>query len=202
MDRFTRLHAIAAPLRRASVDTDQIIPMRYLITASRTGLEVGLFADWRYLPDRSENPQFVLNQPQYRRAEILVTGENFGCGSSREHAPWALLDYGIRAIVAPSFASIFFDNAGKNGILLIQLPTAQVQAIMDLLEAGKTVLSIDLEAQRIEAADGSMFAFEIDARRKQSLLDGLDEIGATLRLDEQIAAYQAADRQQRPWVYR
>ncbi|MCC6534443.1 MAG: 3-isopropylmalate dehydratase small subunit [Burkholderiales bacterium] len=202
MEAFRRLDAVAAPLRRASVDTDQIIPMRYLITASRAALGVGLFADWRYRQDGREDPSFVLNQPRYRAAQILVADANFGCGSSREHAPWALLDYGIRALIAPSFAGIFFDNAFKNGILLIELAVEDVAALMDLLERGEPRLDVDLEAQSVTARDGSVRPFRVDARRRDALLQGLDEIGMSLRMQPAIAAYQAADRERRPWIYR
>jgi len=202
MEKFTRLEANAAPMRRENVDTDQIIPMRFLITATRDGLGKGMFADWRYRSDGSENPDFVLNRAPWRDAKILVAGDNFGCGSSREHAPWALADYGFRAIVAPSFANIFFDNSFKNGVLLVTLPEAKVNELMDALEAGKTKLTVDLVDKVIVTQDGKRYPFEVEPRRRDALLAGLDEIGATLEHEPAIAAFQTADRQRRPWIYR
>jgi len=202
MEKFTRLEAIAAPLRRANIDTDQIIPMRYLVTATREGLGRGLFADWRYRPDGSEDPEFVLNRAPWRDARILVAGANFGCGSSREHAPWALLDYGVRAIVAPGFASIFHDNAGKNGILLVTLPEAEVDALLAELESAAPRMVVDLEAQTLAAPSGRSVAFTVDARRRAALLAGQDEIAATLEHEESIRQFQTADRLRRPWIHR
>jgi 3-isopropylmalate/(R)-2-methylmalate dehydratase small subunit len=202
MEKFTRLESVAAPLRRANIDTDQIIPMRYLVTATREGLGRGLFADWRYRPDGSEDPDFVLNRPTYRGARILVAGANFGCGSSREHAPWALLDFGVRAVIAPGFASIFHDNAGKNGILLVTLSESEVDALLGELETAQPRMVVDLAAEQLLTPSGRVVPFRIDARRRAALLAGQDEIGATLVHETRIAQFQAADRMRRPWIHR
>ena len=200
MDKFGRLEAVAAPLRMANVDTDKIIPARFLKTIKRSGLGVHLFAGLRYREDGSENPDFVLNKAPYRDAKILVAGENFGCGSSREHAPWALLDFGIRCVIAPSFADIFHNNCFKNGILPIMLPEAQCAALMGDAESGANArIIIDLDAQTVSRPDGEAFAFEIDAFRKRCLLEGLDDIGLTLERRASIDAFEAAHGAT-PWL--
>ena len=192
MDKFSLLTATAAPLNVANVDTDKIIPARFLKTIKRTGLGKSLFADMRYNADGSEKSDFVLNQPKYRHAEILVAGDNFGCGSSREHAPWALLDFGIRCVIAPSFADIFFNNCFKNGILPIALPEDVVAALMEDAALGTNArLTVDLEAQVVVRPDGSKIPFEVDAFRKHCLLNGLDDIGLTLEHTAAIDAYEA-----------
>src|SRR5438552_4926724 len=182
MQKFTVLTGVAAPLPMINVDTDKIIPKQHLKTIARTGLGKALFDELRYREDGSENPDFVLNKPAYRQAKILVAGENFGCGSSREHAPWALLDFGIRCVIAPSFADIFYNNCFKNGILPIQVSPQDLEKLFDDAERGaNATLSIDLEKQEIRGPDGGMFRFEIEPHRKHALLNGLDEIGLTLR---------------------
>lgn len=192
MDKFTLLTATAAPLNVANVDTDKIIPARFLKTIKRTGLGKSLFADMRYEADGSEKADFVLNQVKYRHAEILVAGDNFGCGSSREHAPWALLDFGIRCVIAPSFADIFFNNCFKNGILPIALPEDVVAELMEDAALGTNArLTVDLEAQVVVRPNGSKIPFEVDAFRKHCLLNGLDDIGLTLEHTAAIDAYEA-----------
>jgi 3-isopropylmalate/(R)-2-methylmalate dehydratase small subunit len=192
MDKFALLTATAAPLNVANVDTDKIIPARFLKTIKRTGLGKSLFADMRYEADGSEKADFVLNQPKYRHAEILVAGDNFGCGSSREHAPWALLDFGIRCVIAPSFADIFFNNCFKNGILPIALPEDVVAELMEDAALGTNArLTVDLEAQVVVRPNGSKIPFEVDAFRKHCLLNGLDDIGLTLEHTAAIDAYEA-----------
>ncbi len=192
MDKFALLTATAAPLKIANVDTDKIIPARFLKTIKRTGLGKSLFADMRYEADGSEKADFVLNQPKYRHAEILVAGDNFGCGSSREHAPWALLDFGIRCVIAPSFADIFFNNCFKNGILPIVLPEDVVAALMEDAALGTNArLTVDLEAQVVVRPNGDKIPFEVDAFRKHCLLNGLDDIGLTLAHTAAIDAYEA-----------
>jgi 3-isopropylmalate/(R)-2-methylmalate dehydratase small subunit len=192
MDRFSLLTATAAPLNVANVDTDKIIPARFLKTIKRTGLGKSLFADMRYGADGSEKADFVLNQTKYRHAEILVAGDNFGCGSSREHAPWALLDFGIRCVIAPSFADIFFNNCFKNGILPIVLPEEIVAELMEDAALGTNArLTVDLEAQVVVRPNGSKIPFEVDAFRKHCLLNGLDDIGLTLEHTAAIDAYEA-----------
>jgi 3-isopropylmalate/(R)-2-methylmalate dehydratase small subunit len=201
MEKFTTLTGVAAPLPMMNVDTDMIIPKQFLKTIKRSGLGVSLFQEMRYTDDGSENPDFVLNKPAYRSAEILVAGDNFGCGSSREHAPWAIKDFGIRCIVAPSFADIFYNNCFKNGILPVTLPQEQVDALMADAEKGANArLTVDLEAQTITASDGRVFAFEIEPWRKRCLLEGLDEIGQTLEKAPAIDAFEAATAQSRPWI--
>jgi 3-isopropylmalate/(R)-2-methylmalate dehydratase small subunit len=192
MDKFTLLTATAAPLNVANVDTDKIIPARFLKTIKRTGLGKSLFADMRYAADGSEKADFVLNRPKYRHAEILVAGDNFGCGSSREHAPWALLDFGIRCVIAPSFADIFFNNCFKNGILPIVLPEDVVAALMEDAALGTNArLTVDLEAQVVVRPNGTKIPFEVDPFRKHCLLNGLDDIGLTLEHTAAIDAYEA-----------
>jgi len=198
MEPFTKLEGVAAPLNMINVDTDMIIPKQYLKTIHRTGLGKALFDEMRFNQDGSEKPDFVLNKPAYRKAKILVAGENFGCGSSREHAPWALLDFGIRCVIAPSFADIFYGNCFKNGILPIKLPQEQVDKLMDDAERGaNAVISIDLEKLEIRGPDGGMIKFEIDPFRRQVLLNGWDDIALTLRAGEKIDAYE---KNQQPWL--
>jgi 3-isopropylmalate/(R)-2-methylmalate dehydratase small subunit len=191
MQKFTVLEGVAAPLRIINVDTDMIIPKQYLKTIGRTGLGTGLFSEMRYREDGSENPDFVLNKPAYRNAQILVAGDNFGCGSSREHAPWALLDFGIRCVIATSFADIFFNNCFKNGILPIVVTPEQLEMLFDDAERGSNArLTIDLENQEIRGPDGGKIHFEVDAFRKHCLLNGLDDIGLTLEKGAAIDAYE------------
>ncbi|WP_071675526.1 3-isopropylmalate dehydratase small subunit [Nioella nitratireducens] len=201
MEKFTKLTGIAAPLPLINVDTDMIIPKQFLKTIKRSGLGVNLFDEMRYDDDGNEIADFVLNKPAYRNAEILVAGDNFGCGSSREHAPWALLDFGIRCVIAPSFADIFFNNCFKNGILPIVLPQEQVDLLMDDAERGaNAVVSVDLENQTITGPDGGEIHFEVDAFRKHCLLNGLDDIGLTLEKAASIEAFETKAAQERPWV--
>jgi 3-isopropylmalate/(R)-2-methylmalate dehydratase small subunit len=193
MDKFTTLTATAAPLNVKNIDTDKIIPARFLKTIKRTGLGKSLFADMRYDDTGAEKPDFVLNQPKYRAANILVTGDNFGCGSSREHAPWALLDFGIRCVIAPSFADIFFNNCFKNGILPVALPEEVVNKLMDDASLGTNArLTVDLERQMVVRPNGEEIPFTVDAFRKHCLLNGLDDIGLTLEHTAAISAYEAA----------
>jgi 3-isopropylmalate/(R)-2-methylmalate dehydratase small subunit len=201
MRAFDRLRSVAAPLPLINVDTDMIIPKQFLKTIRRTGLGKALFSEMRYEPDGREKPDFVLNRPAYRSANILIAGANFGCGSSREHAPWALLDFGIRCVIAPSFADIFHANCFENGILPITLPQAEIDRLTAAAEAGaNAVFAIDLEAQTIEAPDGEKLSFEIDAYKKWRLLNGLDSIGLTLKKDERIGAYEREAAERRPWA--
>jgi len=201
MEPFRHLDGIAAPLNMINVDTDMIIPKQFLKTIHRTGLGKALFDEMRYNQDGSEKPEFVLNKPAYRQAKILVAGENFGCGSSREHAPWALLDFGIRCIIATSFADIFYNNCFKNGILPIRLPQAQVDKLMDDAERGANArIAIDLEKQEIRGPDGGCISFEMDSFRKQCLLNGWDDIGLTLRDAEGIATFEKRHLAQAPWL--
>ena len=201
MQKFTTLTGVAAPLPMINVDTDKIIPKQYLKTIERTGLGKALFDELRYNADGSEKPDFVLNQPAYRKAEILVAGENFGCGSSREHAPWALLDFGIRAVIAPSFADIFHSNCFKNGILPIALPAETVAQLMDDARKGSNArLTIDLANQTVTRPDGQVVHFEIDQFRKHCLLDGLDDIGLTLKKESAIAKFEDRRKQAQPWL--
>ena len=202
MEAFTTHTGQVAPLDRVDVDTDQIIPKQYLKTIHRTGLKEGLFADWRNLPDGSPDPAFFMNQPQYANASILLTRDNFGCGSSREHAPWALLDYGIRAILAPSFAEIFYNNCFQNSILPIVLEAQDIQRLFDHVSADdRFELTIDLAAQTISTPQQSTLRFSIDPFRKQCLLQGLDAIGLTLRREKNIADYEARRKQDAPWLF-
>ncbi|MDE1967782.1 MAG: 3-isopropylmalate dehydratase small subunit [Alphaproteobacteria bacterium] len=201
MQKFTTLTGVAAPLPMINVDTDKIIPKQYLKTIERTGLGKALFDELRYNSDGSEKPDFVLNQPAYRKAEILVAGENFGCGSSREHAPWALLDFGIRAVIAPSFADIFHSNCFKNGILPIVLPADTVAQLMDDARKGSNArLTIDLASQTVTRPDGQTVHFEIDQFRKHCLLDGVDDIGLTLKKETAIAKFEDRRKQAQPWL--
>jgi 3-isopropylmalate/(R)-2-methylmalate dehydratase small subunit len=201
MEKFTKLSGVAAPLPRINVDTDAIIPKQYLKTIKRTGLKEGLFFEWRTNQDGSEKPDFVLNKPAYRNAKVLIAGANFGCGSSREHAPWALLDFGIRCVIAPSFGDIFFNNCFKNGMLPIVLPQAEVDKLMHDAEKGaNATLSIDLEKQEITRPDGGVVKFEVDPFRKYCLVNGLDDIGLTLREKDKIDAFEAERRRSMPWL--
>ena len=202
MDKFTTVTSVAAPLPTINVDTDMIIPARFLKTIQRKGLGKNLFDAQRYKPDGSENPDFVLNKPAYRQSQILVAGPNFGCGSSREHAPWALKDFGIRVVIAPSFADIFYGNSFKNGILLITLPQEICDHLMDDAKKGANArLTVDLEAQTITRPDGSTVKFEIDKFRKQALIDGLDEIGLTEQKHKTIDSFEAKNRASQPWLW-
>ena len=201
MDKFTTLTGVAAPLPIINVDTDKIIPKQHLKTVERTGLGKALFEELRYRDDGSENPDFVLNQPAYRQAKILVAGENFGCGSSREHAPWALMDFGIRCVIASSFADIFYNNSFKNGMLLIKLPQAIVNELMDDAKKGANArLTIDLASQTITRPDGGTVKFDIDPFLKDCLLNGLDDIGLTLKKESKIAAYEQKQHLTQPWL--
>jgi 3-isopropylmalate/(R)-2-methylmalate dehydratase small subunit len=201
MDKFTTLTGVAAPLEIMNVDTDMIIPKQYLKTIKRTGLGAGLFAEMRFREDGSENPDFVLNKPAYRKAEILVARDNFGCGSSREHAPWALLDFGIRCVISTSFADIFYNNCFKNGILPIKVSESDLEKLMDDARRGaNATLTVDLAAQEIRGPDGGSVKFEIDPFRKHCLLNGLDDIGLTMQKASSIDAYEAKLAQSRPWA--
>ncbi len=202
MDKFTTLTGIAAPLPLRNIDTDMIIPKQFLKTILRTGLGKSLFYEMRYdQASGAEISDFVLNKPQYRAAKILVTGNNFGCGSSREHAPWALLDFGIRCVIAPDFADIFYNNCFQNGILPIRLPQADVDKLMDDANRGaNATITIDLETQKIRGPDGGVIAFEIDPFRKHCLLSGLDNIGLTLEKANSIAQYEKKAGADRPWL--
>ncbi|MEJ2576862.1 MAG: 3-isopropylmalate dehydratase small subunit [Gammaproteobacteria bacterium] len=211
MEKFTTFEGVVCPLDRANVDTDAIIPKQFLKSIKRTGFGPNLFDDWRYLdhgePDadnsgRPLNPDFVLNDPRYRGASILLARENFGCGSSREHAPWALQDYGFRVIVAPSFADIFYNNCFKNGLLPIALDSAVVDRLFERAGGPETLrLEVDLASQRLRLPDGEEIGFDVDPFRKHSLLEGLDDIGLTLQHVDEIEAYEARRRETRPWLY-
>jgi 3-isopropylmalate/(R)-2-methylmalate dehydratase small subunit len=201
MQKFTELTAVAAPLPIMNVDTDMIIPKDYLKTIKRTGLSKGLFAEMRFNEDGSENPDFVLNKPAYRKAQIIVAGDNFGCGSSREHAPWALLDYGIRCVISTSFADIFYNNCFNNGILPAIVSKEDIDKLMD--DAGRganATLTVDLVNQRIYGPDGGSVSFQIDPARKEKLLSGLDDIGLTMAKNPSISTYEAKAGSERPWV--
>ena len=201
MDKFTTITGIAAPMPLVNIDTDMIIPKQFLKTIHRSGLGKNLFDEMRYFPDGTENPDFVLNKPAWRDAQIIVAGDNFGCGSSREHAPWALLDFGIRCVISTSFADIFYNNCFKNGILPITLPQEQVDRLMEDARRGSNArITVDLEAQTVSASEGEVFHFEIDPFRKHCLLNGLDDIGLTLENAGDIDAYEAKTRMSRPWA--
>ena len=201
MQPFKTLTAVAAPLNILNVDTDMIIPKDYLKTIERTGLGKGLFSELRYNDDGSENPDFVLNKPAYRKAQIIVAGDNFGCGSSREHAPWALLDFGIRSVISTSFADIFYNNCFKNGILPIKVSKEDLDKLMDDAERGaNATISIDLAAQEIHGPDGGTITFEIDQFRKRCLLEGLDDIGLTMEKAQHIDAFEQRAATTRPWA--
>ena len=202
MEKFTKLDSIAAPLRMINVDTDRVIPKQFLKTIERSGLGRYLFNDMRYNADGSDNPDFVLNKPAYRDAEILIAGDNFGCGSSREHAPWALQDFGIRCVISSSFADIFYNNSFKNGILLIKVSPEELEALMDDAEKGANArLTVDLEAQAITRPNGESVHFEIDPFRKHCLLNGLDDIGLTLQHGQEIDGFEGRQRASQPWLY-
>jgi 3-isopropylmalate/(R)-2-methylmalate dehydratase small subunit len=201
MEKFTSLTGVAAPLEITNVDTDMIIPKQYLKTIKRTGLGQGLFAELRYHDDGSENPDFVLNKPAYRNAKILVAEDNFGCGSSREHAPWALLDFGIRCVVSTSFADIFYNNCFKNGILPVIVSRADLAKLMDDARRGaNATLSVDLEAQEIRGPDGGVIRFDVDPFRKHCLMNGLDDIGLTLEKSAHIEAFEKKSTAERFWL--
>ncbi len=200
MDKFTKLTGVAAPLPMRNVDTDMIIPKQFLKTIKRTGLGKSLFFELRYDDAGKEISEFVLNQPAYRDAKILVTGENFGCGSSREHAPWALLDFGFRCVIAPGFADIFYNNCFQNGILPIMLPQADVDKLMDDASRGaNATITVDLESQEIRGPDGRAIKFDIDPVRKHCLLNGLDNIGLTMEKHEHIQAFEEKAAVAKPW---
>ena len=202
MDAFTTLTGLVAPLDRLNVDTDQIIPKQFLKTIKRTGLREGLFYDWRRLKDGSQDPAFFLNQPRYHNATILLARDNFGCGSSREHAPWALLDQGFRCVLAPSFADIFYNNCFQNGILQVILTGPEIQALFEGVTAREGYqLTVDLAAQQVTTPDGASYHFEIDPFRKDCLYRGLDAIGLTLQHAGRITEYEQRRRTQAPWLF-
>ena len=201
MDKFTTLTGVAAPLNIMNIDTDMIIPKQYLKTIARTGLGKGLFSEMRFREDGSENPDFVLNKPGYRNARIVVAGDNFGCGSSREHAPWALLDYGIRCVISTSFADIFYNNCFQNGILPAKVSAEDLAKLMDDASRGaNATLTVDLEAQEIRGPDGGVVKFEIDGFRKHCLLNGLDDIGVTMQKGDKISTFEQKTGGERPWL--
>ncbi len=201
MDKFTTLTGIAAPMPLVNIDTDMIIPKQFLKTIQRTGLGKNLFDEMRFDPDGREIPDFVLNQPAYRDAQILVAGDNFGCGSSREHAPWALADFGIRVVISTSFADIFYNNCFKNGMLPIVLPRDQVDHLMEDARKGANArIAIDLESQTVTSTDGQVFPFDLDPFKKHCLLNGLDDIGLTLEKVDRIDSFEAKAAEARPWV--
>ena len=201
MDKFTNVSGVAAPMPLVNIDTDMIIPKQFLKTIKRSGLGVNLFDEMRYNADGSEIADFVLNQPAYRNAEIIVAGENFGCGSSREHAPWALKDFGVSVVISESFADIFYNNCFKNGILPIILPKEAVETLMDDATKGENArISVDLENQTVSATDGTEFAFEVDAFKKHCLLNGLDDIGLTYQKIDAIDAFEAKQAKKTPWL--
>ncbi|MFZ0558304.1 MAG: 3-isopropylmalate dehydratase small subunit [Methylovirgula sp.] len=200
MQKFTSLTGVAAPLEIRNVDTDMIIPKQYLKTIKRTGLGKGLFAELRYRDDGSENPDFVLNKPAYRNAKILIAEDNFGCGSSREHAPWALLDFGIRCVISTSFADIFYNNCFKNGILPIVVSPEDLEKLMDDARRGaNATISIDLDKQEVRGPDGGVITFDIEPFRKHCLLNGLDDIGLSLKKAEKIESFETKAKAARPW---
>jgi 3-isopropylmalate/(R)-2-methylmalate dehydratase small subunit len=201
VEKFTVLEGVAAPLRMINVDTDAIIPKQYLKTVGRTGLGKGLFAEKRYRDDGSENPDFILNKPAYRNAKILVADDNFGCGSSREHAPWALLDFGIRCVISTSFGDIFHNNCFKNGVLPIRVEPEDLEKLFDDAERGaNATLTIDLPNQEIRGPDGGVVKFDVDPFRKHCLLNGLDDIGLTMEKAGKIAGYEETAKAARPWA--
>jgi 3-isopropylmalate/(R)-2-methylmalate dehydratase small subunit len=201
MEKFTTLTGVAAPMPLVNIDTDMIIPKQFLKTIQRSGLGKNLFDEMRYTQDGKEIPDFVLNQPAYRHAQILVAGDNFGCGSSREHAPWALLDFGIRCVISTSFADIFFNNCFKNGILPVVLPQEAVAHLMDDARKGANArITVDLDSQTVTASDGTTFRFEVDAFKKHCLMNGLDDIGLTLEKAAAIDSYEKKTATLRPWA--
>ncbi len=202
MDKFTKVSGVAAPMRSINIDTDKIIPKQYLKTIQRAGLGKHLFAEMRYNEDGSEKEDFVLNKPAYREAQVLVAGDNFGCGSSREHAPWAIKDFGIRCVISTSFADIFYNNCFKNGVLPIKVTPEQLELLFDDADRGaNATLTVDLEKQEITGPDGGVVNFEMDPFRKQCLLEGLDDIGLTLKRKERIDDYEAKQKAEQPWLY-
>ena len=201
MEKFTTLTGVAAPMPLVNIDTDMIIPKQFLKTIQRSGLGKNLFDEMRFTQDGAEIPDFVLNQPAYRNAQILVAGDNFGCGSSREHAPWALLDFGIRCVISTSFADIFFNNCFKNGILPVVLPQEAVDHLMDDARKGANArITVDLDSQTVTASDGTTFKFEVDAFKKHCLMNGLDDIGLTLEKAAAIDSYEKKTATLRPWA--
>ncbi len=201
MDKFTSLTAVAAPMPRVNIDTDAIIPKQYLKTIKRTGLGRGLFSEWRYNDDGSDNPDFVLNQPAYKDAKIIVAGDNFGCGSSREHAPWALKDFGITCVISTQFGDIFYNNCFQNGVLPVVVSPEDLEKLMDDAARGaNATLTVDLEAQEIRGPDGGVVRFEIDPFKKHCLLNGLDSVGLTLEKADAIESFEDKHQAERPWV--
>ena len=201
MDKFTKLTGVAAPMKIRNIDTDMIIPKQYLKTIKRTGLGAGLFSEMRFNEDGSENPDFILNKPAYRNAKIIVAEDNFGCGSSREHAPWALMDFGVRCVISTSFADIFFNNCFQNGVLPIRVSREDLDKLMEDAERGaNATMTIDLEAQEIHGPDGGVVKFDIDGFRKHCMLNGLDDIGITMQKDKGISSYENNLAKDRPWA--
>ena len=201
MEKFEKLSGVAAPMPLVNIDTDMIIPKVFLKTIKRSGLGVNLFDEMRYDREGNEKPDFVLNKTQYREAKILVAGDNFGCGSSREHAPWAIADFGIKCVVSTSFADIFYNNCFKNGILPVVLPQGQVDILMKDAEKGaNSIIEVDLENQTIASSDGEVFTFEVDSFKKHCLLNGLDDIGLTMEKEDKITAYESKAAQMFPWA--
>ena len=201
MDKFTKLTGVAAPMKIRNIDTDMIIPKQYLKTIKRTGLGAGLFSELRFKEDGSENPDFVLNTPAYRNAKIIVAEDNFGCGSSREHAPWALMDYGIRCVISTSFADIFFNNCFQNGVLPIRVSREDLDKLMDDASRGSNAtLTVDLEAQEIRGPDGGVVKFDIDPFRKHCMINGLDDIGLTMEKASKINSFEGERDKARPWA--
>ena len=201
MDKFTKLTGVAAPMKIRNIDTDMIIPKQYLKTIKRTGLGAGLFSEMRFNEDGSENPDFVLNKPAYRNAKIIVAEDNFGCGSSREHAPWALMDFGVRCVISTSFADIFFNNCFQNGVLPIRVSREDLDKLMEDAERGSNAtMTIDLEAQEIHGPDGGVVKFDIDGFRKHCMLNGLDDIGITMQKNKGITSYEENLAKDRPWA--
>ena len=202
MEKFKTVSGVAAPMRAINIDTDKIIPKQYLKTIERAGLGKHLFAEMRFNEDGSEKPNFVLNKPAYREAQILVAGDNFGCGSSREHAPWAIKDFGIRCVISTSFADIFYNNCFKNGILPIKVTPEQLELLFDDADRGaNATVTVDLETQEIHGPDGGVVKFEMDPFRKQCLLEGLDDIGQTLQRKGHIDTFEEQQKSQQPWLY-
>ena len=201
MEKFTTLTGVAAPMPLVNIDTDMIIPKQFLKTIARTGLGKNLFDEMRYTLDGAEIPEFVLNQPAYRHAEIIVAGDNFGCGSSREHAPWALLDFGVRCVISTSFADIFYNNCFKNGILPIVMPAQVINVLMaDARRGANARISVDLESQTVTTSDGQVFGFEVDSHRKHCLINGLDDIGLTLEKAAAIDTFEKRNAALHPWA--
>ncbi|MBC8241334.1 MAG: 3-isopropylmalate dehydratase small subunit [Alphaproteobacteria bacterium] len=202
MEKFKTVSGVAAPMRGINIDTDKIIPKQYLKTIERAGLGKHLFAEMRFNEDGSEKPDFVLNKPAYREAQILIAGDNFGCGSSREHAPWAIKDFGIRCVISTSFADIFYNNCFKNGILPIKVTPEQLELLFDDADRGaNATVSVDLETQEIHGPDGGVVHFEMDPFRKQCLLEGLDDIGQTLKRKGRIDSFEEQQKAEQPWLY-